>query len=111
MKYGSGRFTPFKCSNHVMLKQMRQWQNAFTFTLVLMCIGVGLSHNIEASLSPEHGEHCSICISGNCTPVAPYDISSWGHNLSITVFQTKSSIPAYKNAVWPYYTTRAPPLV
>ena len=111
MKYGSASFIPFTCSNRLMLKQMRQWQNAFTITLVLMCVGVGLSHNIEAALNSDHGEHCSICISGNSSPVISNALTSLDNLIINTGFALAAPRLAYKNALWPDYTTRAPPLV
>lgn len=111
MKYGSDTFVPFRCSNHLMLKQMRHWQNAFTFTLIIMCIGIGLSHNIEAALDSDHGEHCSICISAGNIPVIPLETILWGEQIVSTAFEIVRSAPAYRNAIWPNYTTRAPPLV
>lgn len=94
-----------------MLKQMRHWQTAFTITLVLMCLGISLSHNIEAALSADHGEHCSICVSGNSSPVIPNEVTSLGNIIAGTVFEVALPTFAYKNIVWPDYATRAPPLV
>ncbi|MFD2229376.1 hypothetical protein [Alkalimarinus sediminis] len=94
-----------------MLKQMRQWQNAFTITLMLMCVSIGLSHNIEAALNLDHGEHCSICISGNSAPVISNEPISLDNLHFDSVFGTESPRLAYSCASWPGYSTRAPPLV
>ncbi|UZE95485.1 hypothetical protein [Alkalimarinus alittae] len=94
-----------------MLKQMRQWQNALTLTLVLICVGIGLSHNIEAALALDHGEHCSICISGNTPPVTISDATLVNTAINCAVFETSRPTPAYPIALWPDYSSRAPPLV
>lgn len=94
-----------------MFKQMRHWQNAFTITLVLLCVGVGLSHNIEAALNADHGEHCSICLSGNTTPCISNEISSLDYPKIGDYFVIAPLRFAHHNATWPDYTTRAPPLV
>jgi len=94
-----------------MFKQMRKWQNAFTITLILMCVGIGLSHNIEAALASDHGEHCSICVSGNSTPAIFNEAASLDFNIAEPLLETPSIACGYKNHAWPDYTTRAPPLV
>lgn len=94
-----------------MLKQMRHWQNALTITLVLMCVGIGLSHNIEAALSSDHGEQCSICISGHSSPVISNEINTLDHVTTGAVFDITHPALTYKKAIWPDYATRAPPLV
>lgn len=94
-----------------MLKQMQKWQNTFTITLILMCVGIGLGHNIEAATASDHGEHCSICVFGNSTPAIFNEAASLELNIAAPRLKTPSLACGYRNHVWPDYTTRAPPLV
>ena len=93
-----------------MLKQIRQWQNAFTITLILMCVGIGLGHDIDAALDQNHGELCSICIFGNTPALLSAEIS-FDFGAFHRVFEDPSFPLEYHNEVWPGYVTRAPPLV
>lgn len=94
-----------------MLNQMRQWQNAFTLTLILICVGIGLSHNIEAALNVDHGEHCSICVSGNYPPVISGDETLFTAHKVSSAFVIALPPPAHSKTTWPDYTSRAPPLL
>ncbi|WP_250656935.1 hypothetical protein [Alkalimarinus coralli] len=94
-----------------MFKQMRQWQNAFTITLILLCVGIGIGHNIEATLDSDHGEHCSICISGNSSPAVSNLTTPLDNFAAAAIINTASTSSAYQRQEWPGYATRAPPLV
>ncbi len=94
-----------------MLKQIRQWQRALAVTLILMCVGIGLGHDIEAALDAGHGEHCSICLFGSSSAALPgtaltFDVATLGD-----AFTTPAPQLEYHRYSWPGYITRAPPLV
>ena len=94
-----------------MFKQIRQWQNAFTITLILMCVGVGLGHHIEAALDSDHSEQCTICILGSSPPVVSSDAFLVNHHPTRSIIETTLPSAPYQHMVWPGYSTRAPPLV
>ena len=90
---------------------MHTLHRRYAIFLILICVGIGLAHQLEASLEPNHADHCSVCMMGSSSPAISSfsDIPELGEQADF--FDEIYLFSFYQRGFWPAYLTRAPPIV
>lgn len=89
---------------------MHALQRRYAIFLILICVGIGLAHQLEASLEPDHAGHCGVCIMGASSPAMSSCSVLTEFGIQTDSFKKNAFFSLYQSSLWPAYLTRAPPI-